>query len=183
MLHGNINCPLAIALWVVLFHVEFIILVYWGWDKKADISQTIYSNALSWMKIYLYILIDISLNFVPNSQINSIPVLVGTKSLSEPMMVCLLMPICTTPHQYVKSKTNLPIFLAAAGSSMNGSASPSVSPFVHLSHLFHYVPIIVSSWNFQLLPMTEVRSMQKVKIRGQRSWSQRSKPHLKICGP
>ena len=33
--------------------------------------------------------------------------------------------------------------------------------------LFHYVPIIASSWNFQeLLPMTKVRSMQKVKVNG-----------------
>ena len=33
------------------------------------------------------------------------------------------------------------------------------------SHLFHYVPIIVSSWNFQeLLPLTEVMSVQKVKV-------------------
>ena len=36
---------------------------------------------------------------------------------------------------------------------------------VCLSHLFDYVPIIVSSWNFQeLLPMTNVRSMQKFKV-------------------
>ena len=49
--------------------------------------------------------------------------------------------------------------------------------FVRLSHIFHYVPIILSSWNFQeLLPMTKVRSMQKVKVRGQRSRSQRSNP-------
>ena len=41
----------------------------------------------------------------------------------------------------------------------------SVSPSVCLSHLFDYVPIIVSSWNFQeLLPMTKVRFMQKVKV-------------------
>ena len=41
---------------------------------------------------------------------------------------------------------------------------PSVRP----SHLFDYVPIIVSSWNFQeLLPVTEVTSMQKVKVKGQ----------------
>ena len=40
--------------------------------------------------------------------------------------------------------------------------------------LFDYVPIIVSSQNFQeLLPMTKVTSMQKVKVRGQRSRSQR----------
>ena len=51
--------------------------------------------------------------------------------------------------------------LARPSSSMNGSVHPSV----RLSHLLHYVPIIVSSWNFQeLLPMTEVTSMQKVKV-------------------
>ena len=39
---------------------------------------------------------------------------------------------------------------------------------VYPSHIFHYVPIIVSSRNFQeLLPMTEVMSMQKVKVKGQ----------------
>ena len=44
----------------------------------------------------------------------------------------------------------------------------SVCPSVCLSHLFDYVPIIVSSWNFQeLLSMTEVMSMQKVKVKGQ----------------
>ena len=45
---------------------------------------------------------------------------------------------------------------------MNGIFRPSVC----LLHLFDYVPIIVSSWNFQeLLPMTEVTSMQKVKVK------------------
>ena len=49
----------------------------------------------------------------------------------------------------------------------------SVCLSVCLSHLFDYVAVIVSSWNFQeLLPMTKVRSMQKVKVRGQRSRSQ-----------
>ena len=44
----------------------------------------------------------------------------------------------------------------------------SVRPTVCLLHLFNYVPIIVSSWNFQeLLPMTEVMSKQKVKVKGQ----------------
>ena len=47
----------------------------------------------------------------------------------------------------------------------------SVRPSVWLSHLFDYVPFIVSSWNFQeLLPMTEVTSMQgsrsEVKFQG-----------------
>ena len=36
------------------------------------------------------------------------------------------------------------------------------------SHLFDYVPIIVLSWHFQeLLPLTKVKSMQKVKVKGQ----------------
>ena len=63
------------------------------------------------------------------------------------------------------------------------SVCPSVCPSVRLSHLFDYVSIIVSSWNFQeLLPMTKVRSMQKVKVRGQRSRSQRSQPNLTVSG-
>ena len=64
------------------------------------------------------------------------------------------------------------------------SVCPSVRPLsVRLSHLFHHVPIIVSSWNFQeLLPWPEVMSMQKVKIRGQRSRSQRSTPNLAVSG-
>ena len=53
----------------------------------------------------------------------------------------------------------------------------SVCPSVRLSHLFDYVPIIVSSWNFQELShWTRVRSMQKVNVRGQMSRSQRSRP-------
>ena len=63
------------------------------------------------------------------------------------------------------------------------SVRPSVRLSVRLSHLFYYVPNIVSSWNFQeLLPMTKVRSMQKVKVRGQRSRSQRSQPNLTVSG-
>ena len=64
------------------------------------------------------------------------------------------------------------------------SVCPSVRPLsVRLSHLFHHVPIIVSSWNFQeLLPWSKVMSMQKVKIRDQRSRSQRSTPNLAVSG-
>ena len=59
----------------------------------------------------------------------------------------------------------------------------SVCPSVRPSHLFDYVPIIVSSWSFQeLLPMTQVTSMQKDEVRGQRSRSQRSKPNVTVSG-
>ena len=59
----------------------------------------------------------------------------------------------------------------------------SLRPFVRLSvslwHHFHGVPLIVPSWNFQkLLSLTEVMSMRKVKVRRQRSRSQRSWPHI-----
>ena len=51
---------------------------------------------------------------------------------------------------------------------MNGSVRLSLCPSVCPSHLFDYVPIIVSSRDFQeLLPMTEVMSMQNVKVKGQ----------------
>ena len=50
---------------------------------------------------------------------------------------------------------------------MNGIFCPSVRLSVRLSHLFDYVPIIVSSWNFQeLSPRTRVRSMQTRQIWG-----------------
>ena len=59
----------------------------------------------------------------------------------------------------------------------------SVCPSVCPSHLFDYVPIIVSSWNFQeLSPRTRVTSMQKFQVRGQRSRSQRSRPNLTVSG-
>ena len=78
--------------------------------------------------------------------------------------------------------TCLPWFLAAT-KQLYEWYFPSVRPSVRPSHLFDYVPIIVSSWNFQeLLPMTEVTTMPKVKVRGQRSRSQRSQPNLTVSG-
>ena len=62
---------------------------------------------------------------------------------------------------------------------MNGSVRLSVCPFMAAEIKFsedvrhNFFPIIVSSRNFQeLLPMTKVTSLQKVKVRGQRSRSQ-----------
>ena len=67
--------------------------------------------------------------------------------------------------------------------SVRLSVCPSVCLSVCPSHLFDYVPIIVSSWNFQeLSPRTWGTSMQKVKDRGQRSRSQRSQHNLAVSG-
>ena len=67
---------------------------------------------------------------------------------------------------------NSKMFLAAT-KQLKEHFSPSVPPSASvcfcMSHLFHYVPLIVSSWNLQeLLPLTKVY-MQKVKVRGQMS--------------
>ena len=32
-------------------------LTHWGWDKMAAISQTIFSNAFSWMEMYEFRLV------------------------------------------------------------------------------------------------------------------------------
>ena len=74
-----------------------------------------------------------------------------------------------------------PSTFLAATKQLYGWFSPSVRLSVCPSHLFDYVSIISSSLNFQkLLPVTEVTSMQKVKVRGQRSRSQRSQPNVTV---
>ena len=71
----------------------------------ADIFKCIFFNENAW------ILLKISLKFVPKVRINNIPSLVqimarrrpGYKPLSEPMMVSLLTHICVTRPQWVKA--------------------------------------------------------------------------------
>ena len=57
------------------------------------------------------------------------------------------------------------------------SVRPSVIPISLCSH--HR---IIMKFSGVLLPMTKVMCMQKVKVRGQRSRSQRPKPNLKLSG-
>ena len=79
------------------FHSRFDQLTYWGRDKMAVVSQTILSNAFSWMKMHEWISLKISLKLVPKGPINNIPALVqvmawrrpGEKPLTEPMVVKL----------------------------------------------------------------------------------------------
>ena len=80
-------------------------LTHWGRDKVDAISQTTFSNAFSWMKIFEY-----RLKFVPKGPINNISALVqimawrlpGDKPLSESMMFSLPTHICVTGPQWVK---------------------------------------------------------------------------------
>ena len=104
---------------------------------------------------------------------------------SNSVIVCFLQklpnkPVSQIPWFIRKNISQYIIFSCdQAALQMVFSVCLSVCPSVRLSHLFDYVPIIVSSWNFQKLsPRTRVRSMQKVKVRGQRSRSQRSQPNF-----
>ena len=81
-------------------------LTHWGLDKMADIFQTTFSNAFSWMKM---LPIKMSLTFVPHGPINNIPALVqimgwrlpGDKPWSGPMVVRLPTHIGVTRPQWV----------------------------------------------------------------------------------
>ena len=76
-----------------------------GWHFADDIFKCVFLNEYTWIAI------NISLKFVPKGPINNIPSLVlimawrrpGDKPLSEPMMVSLLMHICITQPQWIKS--------------------------------------------------------------------------------
>ena len=76
-----------------------------------DIFKFIFLNETVWM------LLDISLKFIPEVQINNIPALVqimawrrpGDKPLSEPMMVRFLTHICVTRPQWVKTHLRVTI--------------------------------------------------------------------------
>ena len=171
----------------------------------AAISRTTFSNAFSW--------INISLNFFPKGPIDNIPALVrimawrrkrrqaiiwtngglvywhiyASLSLNDlntlrSRQICLHFPDHIFKCIFLNEKIDI-FSCDQAALWMVQSVRPSVRPSVCLSHLFDYVPIIVSSWNFQeLLPVTEVTSNQKVKVRGQRSRSQRSQPNLAVSG-
>ena len=108
-------------------------------------------------------------------------------------MCCGFKGCLCSRHQWITSvwkRADIKIFLVATkqlyewfSPSVRLSVRPSIRPSVRPSHLFDYVPIIISSWNLQeLLSVTEVTSMQKVKVRGQRLRSRRSQPNLTPSG-
>ena len=94
--------PLLLFLFYKLFGLRFYVSFWWycsrsvilfPHDKMAAFSQTIFSDAFSWMKKFK-ISIKMSLNFVPKGSIDNNPALVqimawrqtGDKPLSEPIL-------------------------------------------------------------------------------------------------
>ena len=57
-------------------------LSHWGQDKMVSIFLTTFSNAFSWMKMYISVMI--SLEFVLKGPINNIPTLVQIMALHHP---------------------------------------------------------------------------------------------------
>ena len=99
------------------------------------------------LKENIWILIKISLNFVPKGPINNIPALVqvmawcrpGDKPLSKTMMVRLTMPICVTQPQWVKKS-----YGQMSSSSLNISYLQSEnSPYSISTHL------TISPWSYK----------------------------------
>ena len=86
------------------------ILTHWGWDKRAAILQTTFSNSFSWMKIY-----EISSRFcwnlflrVPLKIFKKLVEMIaccqpGNKPLSEPKIVKLQMHRCIMRTQWLKT--------------------------------------------------------------------------------
>ena len=107
------GCPSMI--WF-LFHKQLpfrmcwkchFVLTHWDRDDMDAITQTTFSSAFFWKKMFELWLI--SLKFAPKGSINNMSALVqimvwchpGDKPLSEPMMVSLLTHICVTRPQWV----------------------------------------------------------------------------------
>ena len=94
-----------------LWLYKYTPLTHWDRDKMNAISQTTFSSACSWMKMW-GIPTEISLKFVPKDPINNTPALVqiiawrrpGDKPLSESMAVSSLTHICVTQPQGVNTR-------------------------------------------------------------------------------
>ena len=90
--NGSLRSPHILRLW---WFTQSVHLIHRGRDKIADISQTTFSKAFSWMM--LGISLKSSLKFLTKVPINNITTLIqvmawrrlGDKPLSEPMMVSL----------------------------------------------------------------------------------------------
>ena len=109
----------------LVYYYEFCwcVLTHWGRNHIDAISHTTFSNEFFFNE-NIWILIKISLKFVPKGPINNIPALVqimawrrpGDKPLSEPMMLISLTHICVTRPQWVKPLKPMIIFACSNSS-------------------------------------------------------------------
>ena len=113
-----------------------------------DIFKCIFLNENIW------ILIKISLKFIPKGSINNIPALVqimawhqpGNKPLSEPMMIILLMHICVTWPQIINPIPSILFLLMTWGQQQPGYHQPWNWPtslrifwIQHLKDVFFFI--------------------------------------------
>ena len=111
-----------------------------GHHFADDIFKCIFLNETFW------ILIKISMEFVPKSPINNIPALVkimawrrlGDKPLSELIMVSLLTHICVTRPQWVKYFQNKR-FLCVLTYILHGATSLQTGVFRVLTSYIKYI--------------------------------------------
>ena len=111
-----------------------------------DIFKCIFLNENIW------ILIKISLKFVPKGPINNIPAMVqimawrrlGDKPLSEPMMVSLLTHICVTRPQWVNIVWGKCFLLNGTNYIMDGHAIVVVKDITLL--FYHGNAVILTLW-------------------------------------
>ena len=108
-----------------------------------------------------------------NALIFLVYILAATKQLCEWS--------CPSVRPSIHMSEQNAVHLASPDTYIKCAIQTSVTPFS--LHVCFCHCTCVLSWNFQLSPLTKVMSMQKLKVRGQSSRSQRSKPNLGISGP
>ena len=97
----------------LMFHCEYVVNTLRPRQNGRHFPDDIFKCIF--LKENVWILIKISIKFVPKGPINNIPALVqimawrrpGDKPLFEPRMVSLLMHICVTRPQWVKQLFHL----------------------------------------------------------------------------
>ena len=121
--------------------IDWTVLTHWGRNQMDAFSQTTFSHAFSWMKMY-----EFRLTFHWSLfRINNIPTLIqimawrrpGDKPLSEPMMVKLLTHLCITRPQWVK----IPVVTHWHRSNTGLSSTQ-----------YEQIPITLGVWPFWLTP-------------------------------
>ena len=126
-------------------------LTHWGRDKTDVISQTTFSTAFPWLKIF-EIRLKLKLKCVPTGSINNIPALVrimawrrpGDKPLSEAMLVSLQTHKCVTKPQWVNRRLKKRGFCCLLIKSMC-TKTESSTPVMHFLKVIYF---FTNKWHF-----------------------------------